>query len=236
MSIMDGFRDGFDWLIGRENIQTRETFPDDSLGDLIARLSPQSVNPWIRRTVAEAMSVPAVFRAVSLISNTTGSLSLEAYRNGGKLSDDDTPAIVKRPNPFTTPQVFWRDGSGYMAQSGEAWWWTAKRDIDGVAMSLIPIDPRQIIVTENPKNLLRPFIDWNGVRMPNDDMTQVTLQRDPRNPLRGWGPLQACGAAVSVAVRLGKLPEFAGKTIVTVLPDAAERYLSTTLFEGMFDE
>ena len=46
----------------------------------------------------------------------------------------------------------------------------------------------------------------------------------------------SCGAAVAVAVRLGKLAEFAGKTIVTVLPDAAERYLSTTLFEGMFDE
>jgi cysteine synthase A len=46
----------------------------------------------------------------------------------------------------------------------------------------------------------------------------------------------SCGAAAAVAVRLGKLPEFAGKTIVVVLPDAAERYLSTTLFEGMFDE
>jgi cysteine synthase A len=46
----------------------------------------------------------------------------------------------------------------------------------------------------------------------------------------------SCGAAVAVAVRLGKLTEFTGRTIVTVLPDAAERYLSTTLFEGMFDE
>jgi cysteine synthase A len=46
----------------------------------------------------------------------------------------------------------------------------------------------------------------------------------------------SCGAAAVVAVRLGQLPEFAGKTIVTLLPDAAERYLSTTLFEGMFDE
>jgi cysteine synthase A len=46
----------------------------------------------------------------------------------------------------------------------------------------------------------------------------------------------SCGAAAAVAVRLGKLPEFAGKTIVTVLPDAAERYLSTALFEGMFDD
>src|SRR5437763_1440494 len=39
------------------------------------------------------------------------------------------------------------------------------------------------------------------------------------------------GAAVAVAVRLAKMPEFSGKTLVTVLPDAAERYLSTTLFE-----
>ena len=46
----------------------------------------------------------------------------------------------------------------------------------------------------------------------------------------------SCGAAVVVAVRLGKLPEFAGKLVVTVLPDAAERYLSTTLFEGISDE
>jgi cysteine synthase len=46
----------------------------------------------------------------------------------------------------------------------------------------------------------------------------------------------SCGAAVSVAVRLGKLPEFAGKTIVVVLPDAAERYLSTTLFEALTEE
>jgi cysteine synthase A len=44
------------------------------------------------------------------------------------------------------------------------------------------------------------------------------------------------GAAVAVAVRLGKQPEFAGKTMVVVLPDAAERYLSTALFEGMFGE
>ena len=46
----------------------------------------------------------------------------------------------------------------------------------------------------------------------------------------------SCGAAAAVAVRLARTPEFEGKTIVTILPDAAERYLSTVLFEGMFDE
>jgi cysteine synthase A len=43
----------------------------------------------------------------------------------------------------------------------------------------------------------------------------------------------SCGAAAAVAVRLGKMPEFAGKTIVTVLPDSGERYISTILFEGV---
>jgi len=41
------------------------------------------------------------------------------------------------------------------------------------------------------------------------------------------------GAAAAVAVRLAKLDEFAGKTIVAILPDTAERYLSTPLFEGI---
>jgi len=46
----------------------------------------------------------------------------------------------------------------------------------------------------------------------------------------------SCGAAAAVAARIAKEPESKGKTIVVILPDAGERYLSTALFEGLFTE
>jgi len=46
----------------------------------------------------------------------------------------------------------------------------------------------------------------------------------------------SCGAAAAVAVRVAKEPEMEGKTIVVILPDAGERYLTSALFEGLFNE
>ena len=45
----------------------------------------------------------------------------------------------------------------------------------------------------------------------------------------------SCGAATVAALRLAQEPAFDGRTIVVVLPDSGERYLSSVLFEGVFD-
>ena len=52
---------------------------------------------------------------------------------------------------------------------------------------------------------------------------------------REEGPLVGIsgGAATAAAVRLANRQEFSGKTIVVIIPDLAERYLSTPLFEGV---
>ena len=46
----------------------------------------------------------------------------------------------------------------------------------------------------------------------------------------------SCGAATVAALRIAAEPAYAGKTVVVVLPDSGERYLSSVLFEGMFNE
>jgi cysteine synthase A len=46
----------------------------------------------------------------------------------------------------------------------------------------------------------------------------------------------SCGAAMAGALKVAARPESAGKTLVVVLPDSGERYLTSTLYEGMFNE
>jgi cysteine synthase len=46
----------------------------------------------------------------------------------------------------------------------------------------------------------------------------------------------SCGAAVAGAIRVAREPEMTGKTFVVVLPDSGERYLSSVLYEGLFND
>jgi cysteine synthase A len=63
------------------------------------------------------------------------------------------------------------------------------------------------------------------------DSALRTAQRAAR--LDGLAVGTSAGAALAAALEIGARPDMAGKTIVTILPDHAERYLSTALFEGL---
>jgi len=43
----------------------------------------------------------------------------------------------------------------------------------------------------------------------------------------------SCGAAVAVALRLARQEQFKNKTMVVILPDSGERYLTTALYEDL---
>lgn len=183
-----------------EPMQTRTLSVVSQLPGVIAETRARRPSrQWRGITVAEALSIPAILRAVTLISNVTGALSLDGYRSGARLDAAARPRLIVRPNPLSTPREFFRDSAWNMATRGEAWWWVARRDVDGMASALWPVNPVEVQMERNDKDERYPTIRWRGKVMPNEDMVQITLVRDAGS-LRGIGPLQLCGAAVNVAV------------------------------------
>jgi cysteine synthase A len=83
-----------------------------------------------------------------------------------------------------------------------------------------------------PKNLDMSMID-RVEQVSNEEAISVA-----RKLAREEGLLCgiSCGAAMVAALRLAREPAQTGKTIVVILPDAGERYLSGALFEGLFEE
>jgi cysteine synthase A len=83
-----------------------------------------------------------------------------------------------------------------------------------------------------PKNLDLSLVDAVET-VSNEDAIEFA-----RRLMREEGILAgiSCGAAACAAARVAARPENKGKVIVVVLPDSAERYLSTPLFEGLFTE
>ncbi|MCD4865283.1 cysteine synthase A [Pseudomonas sp. PLB05] len=83
-----------------------------------------------------------------------------------------------------------------------------------------------------PGNLDLAMVD--RVEQVSDEQAKLMAQRLMREEGILCGI--SCGAAMAAAVRLAETPEMQGKTLVVILPDSGERYLSTMLFDGLFDE
>ena len=202
-----GLNDALRWLIGATDDEPTETraVPDGSLEGFVSRLGLTSATrAWRLPTITEALSVPAIARAVTLIANTTGSLTVQAFRAGAVLAE--TPRVIARPDPFSTPRDFYRDVAWNLASRGEAVLWIAKRDGQGYATALVNVPLHELAVEENPDNRLFPTYRWGNLVgrryspvTPDGDFVHITYVKEP-GALRGKGPLQLCDAAVSVSV------------------------------------
>ncbi|KAA8734772.1 cysteine synthase A [Acinetobacter qingfengensis] len=83
-----------------------------------------------------------------------------------------------------------------------------------------------------PKNLDLDLVD-EVIAIKSDDAIAFARQLATQEGILAG---ISSGAAIAAAEQLAQRPENAGKTIVVILPDSAERYLSSVLFEGLFED
>jgi cysteine synthase A len=184
----------------------------------------------------------AIRRAEELVASLPDAVMLQQFRNVAN------PAIHRR----TTAEEIWRDTGGRVdaVVSGVGTGGT----ITGVGevlkarkagVTMVAVEPEDSPVLSGgrpgphkiqgigagfvPEVLNRGVID-EVVRIAND--TAFTTARELAR-LEGIPVGISAGAALAAAIEVGKRPEYAGKLVVVIIPDFAERYLSTALFEGL---
>ena len=181
----------------------------------------------------------AIARAEELKAATPGAVILQQFDNPAN------PAMHER----TTGQEIWRDTEGvvdiFVAGVGTG------GTVSGVGAALKKHNPAVKVVAVEPtdspvlsggapgahkiQGIGAGFVPKNYNPAVVDEILQVTNDdaiRAGRELAKLEGLLVgiSSGAAVSAATRLALLPENAGKTIVALLPDTGERYLSTLLY------
>lgn len=190
-------------LTSDPRLETRaiDSFTDmPALTDQLLRVQGlRTSSSWAPIGLRDALAVPAVFRACTLISNLIGTFTLEAWRNGVRMAEP--PRIVQRPDPFRTARDFWRSVGWNLATRGEADLFIGARDSDGLPLSVLNVPPAELTgryVDERDELLHRITWEWRSVPVPSSSIVQIVFAQEDGSP-RGVGPLQMCGAALNVA-------------------------------------
>jgi HK97 family phage portal protein len=191
-------------LVKLTRAEVRRSFAIDSfvdspgLTEQLAAVQGIRLDSWSPPSLREALSVPAVFRACTLIRNTVGMLLMEAFRDGVKLAEQ--PTLVTRPGIDGTPRDFWADSAWGLATRGEFLWRIVDRSLeDDRPRKLMILPPAEVTVAWDERVPFQRTYRWRDLRLDPQDVVHGFFARDPWG-LRGFGPLQLCGAALSAAV------------------------------------
>lgn len=196
----------------------------------------------IELTPAELGMTGAVERAGELVKSTPGAVMLQQFENPAN------PAVHRR----TTAEEIWRDTGGRVDAivCGVGTGGT----LTGCAQVLKTRNPDLKIVAIEPEDspvlsggmpgphkiqgmgpgFIPKVLDMDAI----DEILKIgnesafAMARKVAR-LEGIAVGMSSGASVAAAIEYGSRPEMAGKVIVTFLPDLADRYLSTALFDGL---
>lgn len=141
-------------------------------------------------TLADALAMPAVIRAVQLTCSLIAQFTPVAYRDGVPLPDQ--PRLLTA-TPYSTVyeflyQTVWSliAEPGTHGKGGDAYWWITSRDEDGLAREMIVLPPGEVRI-ERDRDRYHPVYTWRGTEL-DRDLVHLRIGRPPGD-LHGRSPL-----------------------------------------------
>lgn len=186
MAVLDTLRA---WLIPNEALITR------AAEDYAANVIPpprEDPGPVGHR---EAATIPAVYRALQLLTTAASQLPLDVERRGGRLSSSEVPAYIRRPSLDMSRSDWIEQVVMSLAVSGNAYWLHERAAGKLIALSVL--NPHEVHVWRNQRGQLR--YTHRGTDYTPADVTHLHLQRLP-GALTGVGPIQSAQATMRSTV------------------------------------
>lgn len=148
-------------------------------------------------TSQEAVSLAAVYRAVSIISNSVASMPLYVERGGVKLDDSETPSVIRAPHLDYSRGDFIEALVTSLALTGNAYF-IAEGEYRGAPAQLRPLSPHEVSVGYDPKSG-KTLYSVDGKTYTREKIGHAKLVTLP-GTLTGLGPIQAAATDIKAAI------------------------------------
>ena len=167
---------------------------DDLARSPSAGIIPPSRSEALPVTSSEAPLIPAVHRALTIITTSVMQLSLDVERGGHKLSPDEVPAIIRRPNLEMTRSEFLEQVTMSLAATGNAY--LLRQQVGREVNQLEVLNPHEVMPYRNRAGRIR--YAHHGHTYPPDELEHTKLLSMPGS-LYGVGPIQAAQGTMRTA-------------------------------------
>jgi len=145
----------------------------------------------------EAVSLAAVYRAVSIISNTVASMPYYVEKDGTRLEDAKTPSVIKAPSLEYSRGDFVEALTTSLALTGNAYF-LSEGEYRGAPAQLTPLDPQQVAVSYDPEKR-RALYHVGTHTYTRDKIGHCRLFTMPGS-ITGLGPIQAAATDIRGAI------------------------------------